>query len=111
MRYIPLLALLFLAPAPAAYADECEASFASLIPRIVRKEAIAAVDAGTEVRLWQFCKGREFHDLGNAAGLTRTIGANPWLAEPIEAKGWRADDVRFVRIGDNFIDLWLHRDP
>ena len=111
MRYLPLLALLFLTAAPAAYADECEPGFASLIPRIVRKEAVAAVDDSYTVRLWQFCKGFEFHDLGNAAGLTRTIAANPYLADPIEAKGWRVDDVMFVRIGDGFIDLWLHRDP
>jgi hypothetical protein len=102
--------LILLAPVAQA-APQCDPAFASGIPRIVRKEAVAAVDASYTVRFWQFCKGREFFDLGNAASLTRTIAANPLLADPIKEKGWRVDDVKFVRVGDGFIDLWLHRDP
>lgn len=90
---------------------ECQAAFANMIPRIVRKSAIEAVDEDTKVRLWSFCRGLEFHDSGNAGGLTRTIAANPYLTDPIEDKGWSVDDVKFVRVGDGFIDLWLHRDP
>jgi hypothetical protein len=106
-----LLAALILAAPAAAIADDCEPGFASLLPRVVKKEAVAAVDQSYEINFWQFCKGREFHDLGNAAALTRTIAANPYLAGPIEQKDWRVDDVKFVRIENGRVDLWLHRDP
>ena len=75
------------------------------------KTAFAAVDGSWDIEFWSFCRGLDFHDLGNAASLTRTIAANPYLAGPIAEKGWRADDVKFVRIGNGRIDLWLHRDP
>ncbi|MEO6014780.1 MAG: hypothetical protein ABIQ30_14490 [Devosia sp.] len=106
-----ILAALLLGAPTAALATDCAPGFASMLPRIVRKAEVAAVDETYKVRLWQFCKGLEFHDLGNAAALTRTIAANPLLADPIKEKGWRPDDVMFVRLGPNFIDLWLHRDP
>ena len=108
----PLLAIaLILAASAADAAPQCDPSFASGLPRVVRKEALAAVDSSYTLRFWQFCKGRDFFDLGNAATLTRTIAANPLLIGPIEAKGWRADDVKFIRIQNGIVDLWLHRDP
>ena len=94
-----------------SYEQECEAEFANFLPRIVRKSAIEAVDETYEVNLYGFCKGKEFNDSGNAGGLTRTIAANPYLADPIEALGWRVDDVKFVRVAEGRIDLWLHRSP
>ena len=110
VRPILIAALILAAPA-IALADDCEPGFASLLPRIVKREAVAAVDASYEIHLWQFCSGREFHDLGNAAGLIGTIAANPLLADPIRRKDWRVDDVKFVRIENGRADLWLHRDP
>ncbi len=107
----PLLAALLIVGTPAlAGAAECDPSFAAGLP-LVRKEAVAAVDSGYDIEFWSFCRGLDFHDLGNAAGLIRTIAANPLLSGPIEAKGWRVDDVKFVRVGNGRIDLWLHRDP
>ena len=91
--------------------QECQPAFSNFIPRIVRKSAVEAVDDSYEVRVWSFCRGLEFNDTGNAGGLTRTIAANPVLTEPIEDKGWSAEDVMFIRIGDGFVDLWLHRNP
>lgn len=90
---------------------ECEAGFANFLPRIVRKSAIEAVDHSYDVHLYGFCKGFEFHDNGNAGGLTKTIANNRYLADPIEELGWLVEDVKFVRVGDGTIDLWLHRDP
>jgi hypothetical protein len=115
-----LLTALILTAAPAApvlatvlpsYEKECDAGFANFLPRIVRKSAIEAVDESYDVNLYGFCKGFEFNDTGNAGGLTRTIAANPYLADPIEELGWSVDDVKFVRVGDGTIDLWLHRNP
>jgi hypothetical protein len=112
-----LIAALILTAAPSLatvfpnYDKKCEAGFASSLPLIVRKSAIEAVDETYDVNLYGFCKGFEFHDTGNAGGLTRTIAANPYLADPIEDLGWSVDDVKFVRVGDRSIDLWLHRDP
>ena len=111
MRRALLLAALLGLAIPASRAADCDPSFAVGLPQAVSSAAVAAVDAGTDINLWQFCAGREFHDLGNANGVLRTIAANPLLAGPIRAKGWRVDDVKFVRLGDNRIDLWLHRDP
>lgn len=111
MMLRPLLAALVILAAPTAGAADCDPAFAVGLPQGVRKEAVAAVDQSYDINFWQFCKGRDFHDLGNAATLTRTIAANPYLAGPIEEKGWRVDDVKFVRVGNGRIDLWLHRDP
>lgn len=106
-----LLALATLAVPATALAEDCNPAFAVGLPQAVSKEAVAAVDASYNIELWQFCRGLDFHDLGNAATLTSTIAANPHLIGPIEQKGWRADDVKFVRVGNGRIDLWLHRDP
>ncbi len=95
----------------AASAEECSPAFANFIPRIVRKSAIQAVDESYDVHLYGFCPKLEFHDSGNAGGLTRTMAANPYIVGPIEDLGWSVEDVKYVRVGDNSIDLWLHRDP
>ena len=106
----PLLAALLILAAPAAaLADDCDPAFAAGLPQAVSRAAVAAVDASYSIDFWQFCRRLDFHDLGNAATLTRTIAENPHLIGPIEQKGWRADDVKFVRLGNNRIDLWLHR--
>lgn len=101
------LAVPFLA-VPAAAAD-CNPGFISFLPQIVRKEAVAAVDESYSVRLWSFCRGKEFHGLGNAAGLTRTIATNGYLREALAERGARPGDVRFVRIVGQTIDMWVHR--
>ena len=112
MMLRPLLAALVILAAPAtALAEDCDPSFAVGLPQAVSKDAVAAVDASYHIEFWEFCRRLEFRDLGNAATLTRTIAENPYLIGPIEQKGWRADDVKFVRIAGNRIDLWLHRDP
>ena len=111
MLRLVLIATLILAAAGTGRGAECDPAFAVGLPQVVSKAAVAAVDASYDIELWSFCRGLEFHDLGNAPGLTRTIAANPWLASPIEAKGWRPDDVKFVRIANGRVDLWLHRDP
>jgi hypothetical protein len=108
----PLLAALVIFAAPAtSLAADCDPAFAAGLPQAVSQDAVAAVDDSYDIEFWEFCRGREFRDLGNAATLTRTIAANPYLIGPIEQKGWRADDVKFVRIANGRIDLWLHRDP
>jgi hypothetical protein len=106
-----LLAALILAAPAAAHAEDCDPSFAVGLPQAVSKAAVAAVDDSYDIELWSFCRGLDFHDLGNATSLTRTIAANPYLSQPIEDKGWSVDDVKFVRVGNGRIDLWLHRDP
>jgi hypothetical protein len=114
MRALLLLALLLAgSPAPALASVPSCASFASMLPPIVRKEAIAAVDESYVIQLWSFCRGYQFLDTGNAGGLTRTIGNNPVLVEAIRDADPQArpDDVKYVRIVGNRIDLWLHHDP
>ena len=112
MMLRPLLAALVILAAPAtALAEDCDPSFAVGLPQAVSKDAVAAVDDSYDIEFWEFCRRLEFRDLGNAATLTRTIAENPHLIGPIEQKGWRADDVKFVRIAGHRIDLWLHRDP
>lgn len=113
---LPIVVILAAAPASplvatAAHAAECQAAFSNFIPRIVRKSTVEAVDGSYEVRLRSFCRGVEFNDLGNAASLISTIASKPFLTDPIEEKGWRVDDVKFVAVGDGVIDLWLHRNP
>ena len=112
MMLRPLLAALVILVAPAtSWAEDCDPSFAVGLPQAVSRDAVAAVDESYDIEFWQFCRGLDFHDLGNAASLIRAIAANPLLSGPIEAKGWRVDDVKFVRVLDGRIDLWLHRDP
>ena len=105
--------LLTAAPAGATfmvdpYAENC-ANFTNLLPRIVRKETVAAVDDDYSVSVRPFCRGVQFNDLGNAAGLTRTIANNDTLADALAERGWRPDDVMFIVITGDRVDLWVHR--
>ena len=116
MRVLLLAALLLTsvpATAPAlADATTCS-SFAGMLPPIVRKSAVAAVDETYDIHLWSFCRGYQFLDTGNAGGLTHTIANNPVLVAAIKDADWQArpDDVKYVRIIGKRIDLWLHHDP
>ncbi len=113
MRTLLIALLLAGAPVPVLAGGPSCASFASLLPPIVRKEAIAAVDESYDIQLWSFCRGYQFLDTGNAGGLTRTIANNPVLADAIKDADphARPDDVKYVRIVGKRIDLWLHHDP
>ena len=116
MRFL-LLAALALTSVPAAVPARADAttcsSFAAMLPPIVRKSAVAAVDETYRIHLYSFCRGYQFHDTGNAGGLVRTIADNPVLMDAIKDADWqaRADDVTYVQIIGKNIYLWLHRDP
>lgn len=116
MRFL-LLAALVLAGLPSAVPARADAttcsSFAAMLPPIVRKSAIAAVDESYDIHLYSFCRGYQFHDTGNAGGLIRTIANNPVIVAAIKDADWQAtpDDVKYVQISGNDIYLWLHRDP
>ena len=56
----PILLALLLAAAPLPALADCKPGFASLLPQIVRKESVAAVDSSYQVRLWSFCRGEDF---------------------------------------------------
>lgn len=90
------------------YEDSC-ANVLNFIPRIVRREAVAAVQPGTRVVLHQICQGVQLNDFGNAGGLGRTIAANPTLASALARNGWRPDDVVGVNIRSGAVDLYVHR--
>jgi hypothetical protein len=102
------------APAPAATAKVAEeptmcANVLNFLPRIVRREQVAAIQPGTRVVLHAICPGEDLFDLGNAAGLSRTIAANPALADALARHGFRADDVIAIAIRGGAVDLYVHR--
>ena len=116
MRFLLLAALTLtgLAAAVPARADATTcSSFAAMLPPIVRKSAIAAVDETYDIHLYSFCRGYQFHDTGNAGGLIRTIANNPVIVAAIKDADWQAtpDDVKYVQIIGKDIYLWLHHDP
>ena len=78
-------------------------------PRIVRKEAVAAIGAGAHVSIHPLCMGVDIQDLGNAAGLGKTIAANPTLRAALARRGWRGDDVTGIVINGNSVALYVHR--
>ena len=78
-------------------------------PRIVRKEAVAAIGPGTRVSIHPLCTGIDIQDLGNAAGLGKAIGANPTLREALARRGWRSDDVTGIVINGDSVVLYVHR--
>ena len=91
---------------------QCNAGILSFIPQIVRREAVAAVRPGAQVRVHQICRGYQLNDFGNAAGLTRTIASNPTLARALARSGWRADNVVGVNIiNDRNVVLYVYRNP
>ena len=113
---VAALALAFPAPpvdaAPISardqYARMC-ANVLAFLPRIVRKAEVAAVKPGTQVVLHSLCRGVDLFDLGNAAGLGRTIAANPTLARALARRGWVPDDVIGINIRGGVVDLYVHR--
>ncbi|HVY50588.1 MAG TPA: hypothetical protein VHA07_03410 [Devosia sp.] len=90
------------------YARMC-ANVLNFLPRIVRKEQVAAVAPGTAVLLHSICRGVQLNDFGNAAGLTRTIARNPTLSQALARRGWRPDDVVGINIHGDTVDLYVHR--
>jgi hypothetical protein len=96
---------------PMRVADDASmcANVLNFLPRIVRKEQVTAVRPGARVVLHSICRGEDLFDFGNAAGLGRTIAANPTLARALARQGWRADDVVGIAIRDGAVDLYVHR--
>ena len=79
-------------------------------PRIVRKETVSAIGKGARVTIHQLCMGIGMFTFGNAAGLGKTIGANPVLVRALSRSGFRADDVTGIVINGNSVALYVHRD-
>lgn len=77
---------------------------------IVRKQTVQAIGADWHVSVMPFCMGVQYEDFGNAAGLGKTIGANPVLARALARSGFRADDVTSIVVGDKSVTLYVHRD-
>ena len=71
-----LLAALILG-APAARGADCDPAFAAGLPQAVSKTAFAAVDGSWDIEFWSFCRGLDFHDLGNAASLISNDRGQP----------------------------------
>ena len=106
---------LALPAAPAVAAPKSSEYLAALCrsalqTKIVRKEAVRAVGPEAHVRVIPFCVGIQIMDFGNAAGLGKTIGANPVLARALKRAGWLADDVTSIRIDGNSVRLYVHRE-
>ncbi|MEO8757607.1 MAG: hypothetical protein ABI398_07625 [Devosia sp.] len=78
-------------------------------PHIVRKEAVAAIGPDARVTIHPLCMDIDIQDLGNAAGLGKTIARNPNLAAALARRGWRGDDVTGIVIHGNAVDLYVHR--
>ena len=87
----------------------CSGSILNVLPRIVRKDAVAAIGPDAHVSLREYCHGLQLNDLGNAAGLTRTIANNPTLNTVIRRYGWTPDDVVGINIRGSNVDLYVHR--
>lgn len=109
---VPLAATGPATAAPMSFAEQYArmcANMLNFVPRIVRKEQVAAIKPGTQVVLHSICRGVPLSDFGNAAGLGRTIAANPTLARALARHGWRPDDVIAVAIRGGVVDLYVHR--
>ncbi len=87
----------------------CSGAIFNFLPRIVRKDAVAAIGPDTHVVVHEYCRGLQLNDLGNAAGLTRTIANNPTLRAALDHYGWVPDDVVGINIHDTTVDLYVHR--
>ena len=79
-------------------------------PRIVRKETVRAIGAGARVSVHPLCMGIGMFTFGNAAGLGKTVAANPVLAHALARYGLRGDDVTGIVINGNSVALYVHRD-
>ena len=88
----------------------CRGALSFMGNTIVRKEAVRAVGAKASVHVRPFCMGVQLNDFGNAAGLGKTIGANPVLARALARSGFRTDDVTNIKIDGNSVTLYVHRE-
>ena len=117
LKVLAAIAVIGLAlPAAPAMADAREDYLAQICrnvlasqPRIVRKESVAAIGPGARVSIHPLCTGIDIQDLGNAAGLGKTIAANPTLRAALAHRGWRGDDVTGIVINGNSVTLYVHR--
>lgn len=91
------------------YSGTCSGGIFDSLPRIVRKDAVAAIGPDAHVTVREYCRGLQLNDLGNAAGLTHTIANNPTLLAAIRHYGWVPDDVVGINIRGNNVDLYVHR--
>ena len=89
-------------------AEECRGVLQSQ-PRIVRREQVAALGADSHISITPLCVGIDIQDLGNAAGLGKTIAANPTLVAALSRAGWRADDVLSIVINGQSVQIYVTR--
>lgn len=88
----------------------CRGALSDMANTIVRKDKVRAIGPETKVYVTPFCMGVQLNDFGNAAGLGKTIGANPVLADALARNGFRADEVTNIRISPNSVTLYVHRE-
>jgi hypothetical protein len=90
------------------YEHQC-GNVLNILPRIVRKEAVAAIPGDAQVSVHNICTGVQLGSFGNAVGLTQTIAANRALEGALRQWGYRADDVVGIEIDGNAVQLYVHR--
>jgi len=90
------------------YEHQC-GNVLNILPRIVRKEAVAAIPSDANVSVHNICTGVQLDSFGNAAGLTQTIAANRALVRALGQWGYRPDDVVGIQINGNAVQLYVHR--
>ena len=98
--------------APMSALEQYERMCANVLnftPRIVRKEAVAAIGSDKRIVVHSICRGVDLTESGNAAGLRRTIAANPVLRAALSRSGWRADDVVAIDPTGASVQLYVHR--
>jgi hypothetical protein len=109
---IAALALSLAVPVTPVFAQDDEArqcaNIFNFLPRIVRREAVAAIGPDAKVTIHPICTDLQMITFGNAAGLSKTIAANPTLTEALARHRWRPDDVTAMNIRGNSVDLYVH---
>lgn len=98
-----------LADSPQYLINGCQSAL-GLQPKIVRKEAVSAIGKTARVSVVPFCMGIDFQDFGNAAGLSKTIAANPVLANALARSGFLPSEVTSIVISGDSVQLYVHRD-
>jgi hypothetical protein len=88
----------------------CRSALSNMSGTIVRKETVRRIGTRARIYVMPFCMGVQLNDFGNAAGLGKTIGANPVLAAALARNGFRADEVTNIRINGNSVTLYVHRE-
>lgn len=88
----------------------CQGALEFMSSKIVRKEAVRAIGQNARVTVTPFCMGIGPLDFGNAAGLGKTIGANPVLARALARSGFRTGDVTNIQINGDRVTLTVHRE-